>query len=540
MPTGLWRAVGRRFALLLCCTLVLPAIAVPVTLAQPSGAPARNVPAGDTDPALYEGVRPELREEIAGATAGRLSRFRIDATLRGWGTDQGSIDGTLNLRVVNPSDQPLAELWLRLYANDPIYEEADLTLRDLTVDGAAVAPEPSDDPTLLRLPLATPMSVDGAVDLTMGFVATIPVTPVEGYGLFSIEPERGTWALAHWYPMLAGFDVDGWLLDPISQNGDPVFSNTALYDVSLTAPAEAVVVTSGATVAEETVDGQVRRRIVTGPSRDFAMVIDNDFLTAEREANGTIVTSYFDPAEADGGEIVAETAAQALTAFGERFGAYPYRELDLVQVRLSGAGGVEFPQLIYMGTALYTDRDRFQNPRYLEFVAAHEVAHQWWYGLVGNNQYDDAFIDEGLSEWMSSELFFGDTVSAEEGAYQLNLECTRWYFSHLFGAGDEVVDQPTDDFTPTAYGAIVYGKGCLAFAELRAEIGDEAFFAGLRDYATRYRFAIATPANLLTAFERAAGRDLGAFWASWFEGADGLTRYSEADYAALRAELGLP
>ncbi len=538
------RSVG--VAMLTLILIVLAAGVAPWTAAQSAASPAAASEAGpgDADPELYAAVRPAERATLITETAGHLSRYRIDAALEPGGNGgPGTIEGTQHLRFVNGTGADLEEFYFRLYPNGAEYAEGGLEVRDVTVDGAPARTVSSVADTALRVDLPAPLPAGDGVDVAMAFTTTIPVAPTESYGIFSIQPRTGTWALAHWHPILAGYDpTTGWLLDPLSVNGDPIFSTTALYDVTLTGPRDQVVVTSGRHVGEDVADrtggDHVRRRYVTGPVRDFMVVADDDFEAVSQEVDGTTVTSYYNPGHAAGGAEVLRAAVQALKLFNDRFGPYPYAEMDLAETRLRGAGGVEFPQLMLIGSALYEPNPEAANPHYLEFVTAHEVAHQWWYGLVGNNQYVDAFIDEGLAEYVSSAVYFEAYYPPAEAARQLNLEVKLWYLETLFTDGDEVVDQPTDDFTGRDYGAMVYGKGALGFGALREEIGDEAFYRGLHDYHARFRFGVATPADLRTAFERASGKDLTEFWRHWFEAAEGTEDYSPEDLIELRETLG--
>jgi len=525
--------------LLLGSGIVTAAPPVASPIASPAASPVTGP--GDTASDLYDAVQPDLRDDIVAATAGRLSRYRIDAALiETRGRNPRKVEGQLDLRFVNDTGDALGEIYFRLYANDPIYGDGDMEIGKATVASTPVAPELSVDDTVLRVPLPRRLVSGAAIDLTLAFTAMVPVGPTSGYGLFAFQPKPSTWVLAHWYPMIAGHDAGGWNLDPVSRNGDPIFSNTSLYDVRLTTPGGLEVVATGDETANETQGATIQHRYVSGPVRDFTIVADDNLASVSREEGGTTITSFYDPTDAEGGTRVLDAAVRALHTFTDRLGPYPYREMDLVQVPLQGASGVEFPQLLFLGSDIYGDPSRYRAPNYLEFVTAHEVGHQWFYALVGNNQYDHAFIDEGLVEYLSSDVYFGDQYGAAAGDRTYKLETEVWYLSQLFSVGDEVIDQPTDDFpTEAAYGATVYGKGAVAFHALRADIGDDAFFTALRDYAARYQFAIATPADLRAAFERAAGRDLGPFWTSWFERADGLKVFSPDDYAALRAELGL-
>ena len=160
-------------------------------------------------------------------------------------------------------------------------------------------------------------------------------------------------------------------------------------------------------------------------------------------------------------------------------------------------------------------------PGAVEFLVAHEVAHQWWYGLVGSNPHRHAFLHEGLAEH-SAVLYFERRYGVEAAEAQLRTGLILPYATMLLTDGDRIVDQPTADFPDSeAYYATAFGKAGLGFAALRHEVGDEAFVAGLRHYAETMRFAVATPDDLRSALEEASGRDLDAFWRLWFGTAGG-------------------
>jgi hypothetical protein len=449
-----------------------------------------------------------------------------------------TVVGTLDLEFINATGTALAELYLRLYPNDERYTDGGIELEEVTVDGTAVEPELSVGETVARLALAEPLPDGGSVDVSLGFTTTMVQSFDFFSTMFNYVPETGTISLAHWYPILAGYDpATGWLLAPISLNGDLVFSNTALYDVALTAPADIVVTASGNQVAEDVMGETTRRQFVTGPAREFSVMIDNDFGSMRREVGDTTVTAWYNPEHGIGAAAVLDAGVQALTLFNELFGTYPYEELDIVESQMFGAGGIEYPQLIGIDMSLWEDpaiqAEQGFPPGLAEYIVAHEVAHQWWYGLVGNNHYAHAFIDEGMAE--ASTIVYFERIRGEAAAdlHRIVNLSNSYAFQYALG-GDSVVNQPTDAFgDPGAYFASVYSKAGLGFDALRVEIGDDAFFAGLSDYTATHRFDVAAPDDLRAAFEEASGEDLAAFWRGWFETAgDRITVTVEIDVAA--------
>lgn len=528
-----------RLVVLLTALLVL----IPAVRPGAAGtAPAATPGPGDADPALYAAVLPGQRDDIYATTAGRLTRYRIAASLTPAGDRPATIAGTLDLLYVNDTGKDQAALPFRLYPNDGQYAEGGMTLSDASAGGAPVTPVLSVAATVATLPLPAPVPANGTVDVRLSFVTTIPTDPAQSYGIFAFERRTGTYALEHWEPLLAGYDpLTGWNLAPPSVIGDPVFTNTGIWDVTLTAPSDLVFAATGTQVADQAVGTQTRHRFVSGPVRDFVLAASADFTSDHRQVGGTTVTSYFHAGDAQGGEEVLDEGAQALAIYGRLFGPYPYAQLNLVEVRMgNGAAGDQFPQLVFIGSDAYGQSAPTRTiPRFLEFVVAHEVGHQWWYGLVGNDPYAAAYLHEGLTNY-STTIYFAERYGTDVARQQVDLNLKLPYFRLLLGQNkDEIVEQWTDDFPSQGdYGAIVYGKGALGFDALRQRIGDAAFFAGLQGYLQTMRFKVATPDDLRAAFERASGQDLAEFWQHWFRAAEGRQDFRPQDLTDLLKRLG--
>ncbi len=506
---------------------LLPALMLVVMLAAglvvPISAQTPAVPASDQ----LAAVLPAWRDELAGVVASASAAYTIDAEVV-LPVSGGSpeIDGTVEMRYTNTTGEAIDQLPFRLYANGPDPYHDTIQVRDVTVDGAGVATTMSDDQTTLSVPLAAPLPPGNSTTVAMAYTLAVPIDENAHYGILNISPESGTWALAHWYPILAGRDpIRGWVLDPPSEFGDPVFSTTASYALTLRTPASWRVVSSGV-VTETTQRGAVsERQIVTGPARDLTLVLDDDFESVDAEVDGTRITSWYEPGDERVGEAVLQYAEQALAYFNDLIGPYPYTTLELAPVDLFGAAGVEFPELVYIGSSYYTPDRNLDAPNGLDFTVAHEVLHQWLYGVIGNNQYDDAFIDEGLTNYISSELYFTAMYGPDAGQRILDRYIAGSFESNVTTGNDQIVDTPTDDFPSNhAYVFAVYSKAPMGFKAIHAAIGEDAFAAAMHEYYRDHRFSVATPDDLLAAFEDASGQDLDALWDHWFE-----QKASEAD-----------
>ena len=175
---------------------------------------------------------------------------------------------------------------------------------------------------------------------------------------------------------------------------------------------------------------------------------------------------------------------------------------------------------------------------YLETLVVHEVLHQWFYGLVGDDQYQHAFMDEALVNFLMAYFYTlgGDNPDGFTVCYLSQIEIP--YLEALFDTGDVTVDTPTDDF-PNEHDYVVaaYAKGSAAFNALRQEIGDAAFVDGLHRYVNASIFRTATPADMRGAFAAASGEDLTAFWQHWFDEPDGQDDFTPADLDADQQRL---
>ena len=212
--------------------------------------------------------------------------------------------------------------------------------------------------------------------------------------------------LAQWYPMLAVYDESGWHTDPYTSIGDPFYSRMSDFEVTFDLPKGYRLITSAEDTKSTTMPVTVRQENI----RDFAAVISKDYQMIEGKAGKTKVNTFY----LKGMEKVAPTLHEAAIAsmkyFSEQFGPYPYREIDLVLGETGhGIAGMEYPGLVTSIPYIVT-RDG-QKPAIN--VVAHEVAHQWWYGIVGNNQVKEPWLDEGLTTF-SEMLFMSKHLGEDE------------------------------------------------------------------------------------------------------------------------------
>lgn len=472
---------------------------------------AASVP-GVVDP--FADVVPEALVPAERA-ADDLSAIRMDVALD---PARGAIGGEMNVTWRNPASEPLSDVWFRLFPNAFYYGEGGLQVADVTVDGAPVSPELALDDTALRVPLPVPIDPGQRAEITLTFTSTVPADSTGSYGIFSRDTGNGSWVLADWYPILAVWEEeDGWALPEVTAFGDPTYAPSAFYDVRVTAPDALGVVATGVLATETNENGAVTRRFVAGPARDFALVADDDYAPLSQEVDDSLLTLWTAPSlDPTIAEQTLDAAASALRFYNQRFGVYPAREVDLVQIDPSGALGIAWSGLLFLDGPALLNTYGEHDPEGLATVVAHEAAHLWWGILVGGDSNKHAYIQESLAT-VSSLLYLKETRGPEVAATELDAWVTGPAFD-LLAAGDAVVDAPVaTGEDPAIWSDAAYGKGSLGFLAIREKIGAAAFETALHDLATRYSWGEMTPDELRAAFETASGQDLGTLWSHWFD-----------------------
>ncbi len=486
--------------------------------------------------------------------------------------------GTSTVRYVNAERDTLTELNFLLYPNSGELTEPgtrQLLVSDVTIDGVTVASESAGD--RLRVPLPKPLLPGEALTVAMSFEGVVTRLPAKahdleqqamnqvlelvlgesqgkgGFGVFAYGDR--ILSLGLWYPILAAYDDRGWDLDRNGGVGDVSYFDVANYRVTVTAPASVRVASTGVELASR-VEGE-RRTTELGAAgvREFTVEASEHFQTAESVVNGVTVRSWFLEGDSEAGRRVLDYATAAMAVFERRFGPYPYTELDVVEAPLvGGAGGVEFPGLVTIGRMFYspdhpgegTVAEGLAKSQYLrdtlEFVVAHEVAHEWWNATVGSDSKRHPFVDEALANH-SAILYFEEQHGKAKAAEQVGMQLKLPYqLARMTGANDRPVDLPTADFGGMMeYAAIVYGKGALFFEAARQQMGDEAYFAFLKNHYAQHGFKVATADDLIGGLVRASPDQKGALALvnRWLQGTHGDEDIGPVDVAlVMRSVLG--
>ncbi len=449
---------------------------------------------------------------LGGSQPAPGARVRItdEYLIRAWVSDDLSrVVGWVVAKRENLSPNPLEELHLRLYPN-AFRPEGGISISGVT-DGAGRPLEyevTGPDETVLVVRAARPVGPGDVAVVNVSFSVTIPRRG-DRFGR-----QGDVTMLGNWFPILSVRRGTEWLDHPYFWIGESFVSSAANLTLTVTYPSDCEAAATGVRVYSHDSDGLTTSRWVGEAVRDAALVLMRGRAKMSEELGDVVLECYYDRSDEDGARLALKTAGRAIEVFERLFGDYPYRTLEVVEVPAWFAG-MEYPGLIMIGERIMEIPNRD-----LEMVVAHEVAHQWWYALVGNDQWEEPWLDEGLATY-SECLYFESVYGEEEYERAFDRYVSDPLYSYL-SAGRETpptaASADSFDGDEKLYVMTAYDRGAWILRMLRYVMGDEAFFRGLRIYASRNRFGLATTADLKEAMEEAWGRDLDWFFEEWVYG----------------------
>ncbi|MFF8315905.1 M1 family metallopeptidase [Streptomyces bobili] len=420
-------------------------------------------------------------QQEAGAAA-TPDRARYDVALRS-DADGSHWSGRQRVSFRNASDRPLREVYLRLWGNGADgcgTPAAPAAVRVSHVRGGT--PErPSVNCTALRIALPKPLARGARTSLAFDVSIAVPDRNAR------FGREGAFRFLGNALPVLAVRDAKGWHLDPYVALGESFYALTSDFRVRLDHPSALKVPATGRT---RTLPGGPGRSVtlsVANRVRDFAWAA-GPFRTATQTTPGGVrVRSYWAPGTpAEGVRLNRTDAVAAIDRFGREFGRYPYGEIDLVMTSGFG-GGMEYPGLVLLGT---TEEGS---------AVVHEVAHQWWYGMVGNDEYSSPWLDESFAQYANARFHGWDTRDCWSDVYWPDdasaLTGSMAYWSRH----------------PGEY-HLVYTAGPCALADLERALGADTMARLLKEYARDHWYGVSSTAAFKKAAQSVTDQDLGPFW----------------------------
>lgn len=321
----------------------------------------------------------------------------------------------------------------------------------------------------MELRLSNPLATTDSLTLKLVYDLTLPWNgsdQIFGYNNWQIN-------VVDWYPFVVPYSTSaGWLLHNPAGVGEHLVFDPVDFDVTIRQTDGSSNIVFAASAPGEPVNNGTHYTLKG--ARTFVFSASNAYLSSSASVGDITVTSYYADGNQAGGEAILNAIVQAVGVFNQVFAPYPYKSISIVETFYPD--GMEYDGLFFLSQAFYNayDGTLLNN---LIMIGVHEAAHQWWFGLVGNDQAMEPWLDEALATY-SEEIFYENVKPGLLG-YWWNF---RIYDFQPAGKIDISIYQGVS-FRP--YTDAVYLRGAKFMENLRTRMGDEAFLAFIKDYAAQ-------------------------------------------------------
>lgn len=440
----------------------------------------------------------------------RVVEYHINVQLRG---DAQHLDGEQAITWTNPGKKMVSELYFHLYPNafqsenTTFMRESGGKLRQdkattnsigymklltlQTLEGESLMPrlqyvQPDDgnenDFTLAKIRLPEPVAPGKSVTLRMSYEVKLPE-------VFARMGYSGKFVMAgQWFPKLAVYETigtrgrtaEGWNVHQYHGNSE-FYSDFGIYSVRIKVPEAYTVAATGFQTKPIEVKDQTKvYQFYADDVHDFAWSASPDFVYEEAAFSdtgipGVRIKLYLDPSHAALKERYLHAAKSALSKYAQWYGEYPYTTLSIIvpPKGANGAGGMEYPTLI---TAFAAEKD---NPGFdLERTVVHEIGHQYWYGMVASNEFEEAWLDEGFTSYAEDKVMetaYGLEANLRVEASYMTDPAPLKQLSWAYGSHDQ-------------YAENVYMRAKLVLIGIENQVGTRTMQKILRTYFQKYKF----------------------------------------------------
>lgn len=321
--------------------------------------------------------------------------------------------------------------------------------------------------------------------------------------------------LGNWFPILAVYENGEYIIEPYYSTGDPFYSEIANYEVSFSYNKDYYLSSTGSIINQVEDEKEKSTKLKAKAVRDFAIMLTKNQVQKSIVVENTTI-SYIGFDGDDNIDFCLDTSEKALRFFNKTFGKYPYSKLDIVKAPFLH-GGMEYPCVVIISDTITEDLDFAK-------VIVHEIAHQWWYAVVGNNEINESWLDESLAEY-STALFFENyesynlsyesIISEAFAGYTLYVDIVKSIEQKLNTSMLLKVNEYAGDYE---YSYMIYVKGLLMFDNIRQTIGKNNLVKGFKKYYSKYKFKIATTDCFIVAVKNSSGKNIEGLFDSWLQG----------------------
>lgn len=338
--------------------------------------------------------------------------------------------------------------------------------------------------TILEINIPNSKRKMNTLDIEIHFIASLP----NAKSRFGVYNEVAN--VSYWYPILCMYDEGKWDKEGFYFIGESSYSDVADYNVKITLPEEYVVCATGNKINERKLQNKIKEvEYEESNIRDFVWFASNKFKTKQKNIDDITINYFYLDDINDKPIKVLEGASSIIDYYNNSFGYYPYKQFNIVKSEVVTS---EFPQAITIADSNLGTHD------WINYALAHEIAHQWWYLTVGNNQREEPWLDEAFAVY-SMTMYLRDRYGKEFADNSISKK-----------KGTEVppiaINSPVTKFTDlNTYSEIVYDRGSIVLYDLNSRVGDNVFNSIMKRYYGKYKFKNATTKDFINIVEEAAG-----------------------------------
>lgn len=383
---------------------------------------------------------------------------------------------------------------------------------------------------VVRFDLPSPLAAGASIEISTPFHVKIPSADFSRLGHVG-----QSYQITQWYPKPAVFDRDGW--HPMSYlNQGEFYSEFGNFDVSIALPQNYLIGATGELQTKSERSFLLEKaefteskpwkekendfpessaefktlRYTQNNIHDFAWFADKRFnvihqefaLESGKQVDGWV---FFTNAHAEAWAGSMEYLVDGTRHYSKYVGDYPYSQVSVVDGTLAAGGGMEYPMVtVINGTS---------NKKGLERVIVHEIGHNWFYGILGSNERENPWMDEGVNSYYEDRFFkekyprgesnFIKLLSGEgDGMQELAYRYTACRHQ------DQTLSISSDDYSSVNYGAMVYSKGAMVMGHLNSVLGNDGFDEAMHSYFKNWRFKHPAPSDMRRSLEESTGQDL--------------------------------
>ena len=381
-----------------------------------------------------------------------------------------------------------------------------------------------EDQTILKVPLEEMLSPNQSVKISIDFSVDIP----HAYGRFGWH--KNIVQLSRFYPILSVHDQEGWHPYPFYPFHRPFFSEAAHYSIDLVVPQDQIVIHSGELITEQLKDEHRKTlTIISGcPIREFTIAMSPDYKVVEDQSLGFLIKSYYLTGDEFYGKEALKSAKELMQYYTEHFGKYENHGFSIAPVYL-GYGGEQMSNLIFIDTRVYKLPKILR--RYFDFLISHETGHQWFYNLVGIDEFTQMWLEEGVHSYFIQKYledkygkeadiieypdwFKGWEWTLPRLTFKMARDC-RYQIITRMGLDNAVIGELSSFREPSSIFSLTYGKGARIVAMLESLLGEETFDRIFKRVFQEFRFKNLKLKEFITLCEQESRRELSWFFDQW-------------------------